>query len=88
MSTRLELVLRGPGPLEDRRVDRLQHEIVLRAREIQESEAIDVALILGRNCDLSAVRRQYLTRVWAGAKANAEKTGPVEEGNLLDGRWT
>ena len=75
MSARLKLVLRGPSPFEDRRVDRLQHEVVLWAREIQESEAIDMALILGRNCDLVQSDVSIL-HVWGGGGGAGERQTP------------
>ena len=58
MSSCFEFILRRPCALEDRRVDRLQHEIILWACKVQEPESIYVTLVLGRECDLfqSSVR--------------------------------
>ncbi|TLD33827.1 hypothetical protein PspLS_00201 [Pyricularia sp. CBS 133598] len=51
MPTGLELVLREPFPLQDRRVDCVEHQIVLRPGKVQQTEPVDVALVLGRQRD-------------------------------------
>lgn len=55
---RLELVLREPFPLEHRRVDRLERNVALRPRKVQQPEAVDVTLVFGRDGYLWVVSKQ------------------------------
>lgn len=50
--SRLELVLRRPRPLQNGGVYGAEHEVVLRARKVEQAQAVDVALVLGRCRDL------------------------------------
>lgn len=52
MVARLKLVLSGSFSLENWRIHRVQNEIILRPREVEEAQAVDMALVLGRNGDL------------------------------------
>lgn len=49
MATSLEFVLGESLALQDRRVNGLQREIILGTGEVQKTQAVDMALVLGGN---------------------------------------
>lgn len=51
----LKLVLGRARALENGRVDRLEHEVVLGARKVEETQAVDVLLVFGRRGYLTCV---------------------------------
>lgn len=73
MATSLELVLCESFALQDRRVNSLQREIILGTGEVQKTQAVDVALVLGGNRYLREESVRQLSKV-------------ID--NLLCERWT
>lgn len=83
MSASLKLILRVPIPLQHRRVNRAQHQIILRPGKVQQPQPVHVALVLGRQRHavdrrLDVVARQEAQRVArVDRQAAVQRLGPL-----------
>lgn len=93
VSLPLKFILRVARALQHRRLSHgVEHEVILRARKVQQAQPIDVALVLGRqrhavHCALDVVARQEAERVACVDRERAiERLGPLPaaRGVVLD----